>query len=292
MSRILVTGATGNLGGATIDRLLKAADPSSVVGLARDEAKAARLRAKGVEARLGDYENPDALDAAMAGIDKVLLVSGRDQMQLLRQHENVIRAAQRAEVSHLVYTGTAVQDWEASPLRPMLEGHFRTEDVLRESGVPFTVLRNSMYLDALPYFIGTNAFNDGIRIPAGTGRTPFALRREMGEAAGNVLTQDGHVGKTYQLSAAKSYTFAEIAQALADTFDKPVAYEDIEPERFTERLQQAGIPQGAAAGLTGFITDMRDGRYDIVTDDLTDLLGREPVGLKDAIGEVFPPELP
>ena len=288
MTRILVTGVTGHLGSAAVDRLVAAAGPDTVVGLARDAAKGAPLQARGVEVRLSDYDDPDGLRAAMTGIDKVLLVSARDQDKLLRQHENVIRAAERAGISHLVYTGTAVRDWEASPLEFMLRGHFDTEQALRDSDVPFTILRNSMYADALPFFIGADAMTQGICIPAGNGRTPFALRREMGEAAANVLLRDGHEGKTYELTASEGYTFADVAALLSAHADTDVSYEDVSPESHTTRLREAGIPEAPAQGLTAFITDMRDGRYDIVTDDLANLLGRKSTPLGEAIAEVFP----
>ncbi|MFJ9587952.1 SDR family oxidoreductase [Streptomyces acidicola] len=284
---ILVTGATGNLGAAAIDHLLTKVGPDSIAAYARNEAKAAPLRAKGVDVRLGDYDDSAALAAAMEGVSKVLLVSSTDHGKLQDQHLNVIRAAEKTGVEHVVYTGTAVKDADASPISPMLQAHFRTEDDLRSSSVAHTVVRNTMYTDALPVFIGADVFERGINLPVGDGRTPFALRREMAEAAANVLLQDGHEGKTYELTASESYTFSDIAQALSERSGKPVRYVSPDPQAFEDGLRSAGVPEFGVATISGFVTDMREGRYDIVTRDFEDLLGRRPMSLSETLQEVY-----
>ncbi|MFI6733125.1 NAD(P)H-binding protein [Nonomuraea sp. NPDC050451] len=120
---ILVTGATGSLGTAAVDQMLTRVGPGSVAAFARNEAKAAPLHAKGVDMRLGDYDDPAALARAMEGVSKVLLVSSTDHGQLLTQHQNVIDAARQAGVKQVVYTGTAVKDAGASPMSQMLQAH-------------------------------------------------------------------------------------------------------------------------------------------------------------------------
>ncbi|MEU1513864.1 SDR family oxidoreductase [Streptomyces sp. NPDC005811] len=284
---ILVTGATGNLAAAAIDHLLTRVGPDRVVALARSEAKAAPLRARAVAVRLGDYGDPAALAHAMDGVRKVLLVSSNDHGNLLTHHQNVIRAAEKAGVEHVVYTGTAVRDSDASPMSPMLTALLRTEDHLRSSGLTHTVLRNTMYTDALPVFLGADVLERGIDLPAGDGRIPFALRREMGEAAANVLLQDGHEGKTYELTAPEAHTIEDVARVLSERSGKPVPYTSPEPQEFTDGLRAAGVPEPGAALLSAFVTDMREGRYDIVTRDLEDLLGRKPASLDASLREVY-----
>ncbi|MEU6248193.1 SDR family oxidoreductase [Glycomyces sp. NPDC047010] len=287
-TRILVTGATGHLGGAALDHLLTRLDAHAVVGLARTEEKAALLKAKGIEVRIGDYADPAALDAAMARVGRVLLVSSAEHGRLVELHTNVIAAAERAGVAHLVYTGTAVRDADASPLHAMLGAHFQTERRLAAGTVPFTVVRNSRYADALPFFTGPAVLEQGIALPGGTGRVPWALRREMAEAAANVLLQDGHEGRTYHLTGPQALTFAEIAAALSDATGTPVAYTDLDPETHTAQLRGAGVPEQGAAGLAGFLTDMREGRYDIDSTDLATLLDRTPTPLREALSEIYP----
>ncbi|MFE2943032.1 SDR family oxidoreductase [Streptomyces sp. NPDC059255] len=283
----LVTGATGHLGSAAIDHLLTQVGADQVVAFARSEAKAEPLRAKGVDVRFGDYDNSAALEQAMQGVRKVLLVSSNDHGNLLTQHMNVVGAAEKAGVEHVVYTGTAVKDAEASPMSPMLTAHFRTEDHLRSSGIAHTILRNSMYTDALPFFLGEKVFDLGVNVPAGNGRIPFALRREMGEAAANVLLQDGHEDKTYELTASEAHTFADIAHVLSERSGKPVAYVSPDPQTFADGLRSAGVPEFGVTALSAFITDMREGRYEIITRDLENLLGRKPMPLSESLTEVY-----
>ncbi|MEU1301641.1 NmrA family NAD(P)-binding protein [Streptomyces shenzhenensis] len=288
MTRVLVTGATGNLGGAAVEQLGKLLGPGAVVGLARDEAKAAQLRAQGVAVRVGDYADSASLQAAMAGIDKVLLVTSSGRDDLLSHHRNVIEAADQTGVAHLAYVSYAVRDIETAALRSMFEAILDTEDVLRGSTIPaFTILRNTQYADAIPFFVGAAALTHGFRIPAGEGRVPFALRRELGEAAANALVHDGHAGRTYELTGAAGYTFADVAAALSRYAGTEVAYEDVSVEEHTSTLAAFGLPPEAAAGLTAFITDMRDGHFDVESTDLAALLGRRPTDLDAAIAETF-----
>ncbi|MFD8385858.1 SDR family oxidoreductase [Streptomyces sp. NPDC059679] len=285
--KIFVTGASGQLGTAAIDHLLTKAAPGQVVALVRDPAKATALKEKGAEIRVASYDDTDALRAALHDVAKVLLVSSNDHGRLFEQHVNVIDAAQRAGVGHLVYTGTAVKDADTSPMGPMLLAHFRTEDHLKNSGLGYTILRNTMYLDVLPVFSGPALLDHGIHLPAGDGKVPFALRREMGEAAANVLLKDRPTNATYHLTAPESVTFKDIADALSRQTGKTVPFTSPDPCAFEDSLRAAGVPEPGVNVLSAFVTDMREGRYDIVTPDLATLLGHTPATLTDGLNEVL-----
>jgi NAD(P)H dehydrogenase (quinone) len=286
-NKILVTGATGQLGTAAIDHLLTKTASGQVAALVRDPAKATALKDKGAEIRVASYDDTDALRTALHGVAKVLLVSSNDHGRLFEQHAGVIDAARHAGVEHLVYTGTAVKDAEASPMSPMLQAHFRTEDHLKNSGLGYTVLRNTMYLDVLPVFSGPTLLDHGIHLPAGDGKVPFALRREMGEAAANVLLKDAPTNATYHLTAPRSVTFKDIADALSRRTGRTVPFSSPEPHAFQDTLRAAGVPEPGVNVLSAFVTDMREGRYDIVTPDLATLLGRTPATLTDGLDEVL-----
>src|SRR3712207_5941040 len=278
-SKVLVTGATGHLGGAAIDRLLTQAEPGQVVALVRDTAKASAIEAKGVEIRIASYDDTESLRTALNGIGRVLLVSSNEHGRLFEQHVNVIDAAQDAGVEHLVYTGNAVKDADASPMSPMLLAHFHTEDHLKDSGLGYTILRNTVYLDALPTFCGPAVLDHGIHLPVGGGKVPFALRRELGEAAANVLLKDQPTNATYHLTADQSVTFKDVAETLSRQTGRAVPFTSPEPRAFEDNLRAAGVPEPGVNVLSAFVTDMREGRYDIVTSDLATLLGRAPATL-------------
>ncbi len=284
---ILVTGATGNLGETVVDHLLTKVEATQIVAFARDMEKAASLIEKGVEVRQGDFDDVASLEAAMNGISKVFLVSAVDPMTRVQQHKNVIDAAKKAGVEQLVYTSSAVQDTDNSPLAFMLNGHFETEAYLKASGVPYTILRNTLYADSLPQFTGEQVFETGVFLPIADGKVPFALRREMGEAAAEVMLQPNHLNKTYTLTASQYYTFEEIAQMYSEIAGKEVGYVNADPVAYQELLQSLQLPDFLVAITTGFTTDMREGRYTLMSDDFEMILGRKPMTLKECLKEIY-----
>ena len=164
--------------------------------MVRDENKAADLKAKGVDVRVGNFRDAASLANAFNGIDKVLLISSSDLEDRLGQHKNVIDAAKNAGVKHIVYTGVSMVDVNNSALKDFMIDHYQTEDYIKASGMNYTFLQHNLYADVIPMFIGEKVLETGIFFPAGTGKVPFALRSEMGEAAANVLTGEGHENKT------------------------------------------------------------------------------------------------
>jgi NAD(P)H dehydrogenase (quinone) len=283
---ILITGATGQLGSATIEFLLKKLPPSHLAALVRDERKAASLREQGVRICLGDYDNPAALDAAMRGIEKVLLIAGTDEENRLRQHRNVVEAAQRAGVALLAYTSRALHDRHTLANR-LMEGHFQTEDLIQASGLPCVFFRNILYLDTIPRFVGEQLPDAGIRLPAGEGRVAFALRRDMAEAIATVLARPEPANLVYTLTGSESYSFHDVAAALSDLAGRPVAYTPVEPADFARQLQGRGLPEPAIQRIIGFMTDIKNGQEAAISPDLALLLGRPPTGLREGLQELY-----
>ncbi|MGK6352701.1 SDR family oxidoreductase [Parapedobacter sp. DT-150] len=283
---ILVTGATGHLGSATIAHLLKNTNPNQLAAFARDGNKATDLKQKGIDVRIGSFDDTASLDQAMQGIDKVLLISGTDP-QRLQQHRNVVDAAKKAGVSHLAYTSVSVKDVNTSAIKVLMETHFQTEDYIKESGLAYTFLRNTLYTDGIPMFVGENVFETGIALPAGNGKVPYALRSEMGEAAANVLLQNGHENKTYEITGNDLYSYADVAKVLTELSGKTVTYTDVDAAALSAQLKQAGVPEFVVFLVTGFATDTKNNQFEIVSDDLANLLGRQPTSLKDGLKAIY-----
>ncbi len=193
---ILVTGSTGHLGKAAVDFLLAKVPAHTLAALARDEAKAAELKEKGVDVRIGDYNDHDSLVKACAGIDKLLLVSSSDLKDRAIHHENVIKAAKEAGVKHIVYTGIDMKDPVHSAIAFIAASHISTYEHLKNSGMVYTVLKNTLYAEVLPMFMGEQVMENGIFFPAGDGKVPYATRIDMAEAAANVLTEEGHENRS------------------------------------------------------------------------------------------------
>lgn len=236
--------------------------------------------------RLGDFDNPSSLPTAFAGISKLLLISSR-AMNRFEQQKQVVDAAIQAGVKHIVYTGLAVQDINTSHMNRLMQSHFDTEAHIVSSGVDYTFLRNTMYADAMPEIIGPVWPRYGIRLPGGNGKVPYALRREMGEATGNLLLQSGHEGNTYNITGSASYSFQDIAQTLGQLSGQPILYEDVDPEAFKQQLQAIDLPEFLIYLTAGTVQDIKDHQYEVHSDTLRQLLGREPAGLQAMMQEVF-----
>ncbi len=283
---ILVTGATGHLGSAVIEHLLKNTTTDNIVAFARDKNKAKSLREKGIEVRFGTFEETASLDKTMQGIEKVLLISTTDHHRL-QQHKNVVDAAKKAGVEHILYTGVSIKDVNTSAVKILMESHFQTEDYIKESGLTYTFLRNSLYTDVIPFYVGEKVLETGILLPAGNGNVAYALRREMGEAAANVLLQNGHQNQIYEITGGELYSYKDVAKALSELSGKNIVYTDVEATKLSEQLKQADVPEIITSVIIGFATDIKNGQFERVSKDLENLLGRKPTALKEALKEIF-----
>ena len=282
---ILVTGATGQLGTIVIQNLLKKTSVDQIAGLVRDESKAAALKEQGVNIRLGDYNDPASLDKAMQGVDKVLLIAGTDEDSRVQQHQNVISAAKKAGVGCLAYTSRTLKD-RTTMANKLMEGHFQTEDAIKASGLSYTIFRNVLYMDSLPYFVGDKVFEAGIHLPVGQGKIPFALRSDMGEAIAHALLQDCK-NQTYNLTGSVSYSFDDVSAALTKLSGKEVTYTPVEPSAFAAQMRERGAPEIVAQRAVGFMTDIKNGQEDEVSPDLETLLGRKPATLEEGLTALY-----
>lgn len=283
---ILVTGATGHLGAATLKHLLKSTPANNIAAFARDENKVTHLKEQGIEVRIGTFDDTASLENAMQGVDKVLLISGVDPHRL-QQHKNVVDAAKKAGVKHIAYTGISLQDVASSAIRSFLESHFQTEDYIKQSGLPYTLLRNTLYMDGIPLFVGQNVLETGIYLPSANGKVPYALRDEMGEAAANVLLQDGHENKTYHITGSELYAYEDVAKELSSLSGKTVNYTDADAATFPDLLKQWGVPEIGIFIVSGFSEDIKNRQFEIVGKDLENLLGRKPTNLRDGLKQIF-----
>lgn len=283
---ILITGATGQLGRAVIQQLLTKTPASQIAAFVRDAGKAADLQEKGISIRVGTYDDTAALDAAMQGIEKVLLISGGDADNALQQHQNVVNAAKKAGVTCIAYTSRLLRD-PGTLVNKLMIRHFQTEDYIKESGLSYVLFRNILYMDVVPLYVGKEVFDTGIHLPDGGGRVAFALRSEMGEAIANVLWNEDCDKRTYDFTGVESYSFEDVAVALSELSGKDVTYSPIEITDFEERMKNRGIPVFFIPRMVGFIADIKNGQESTVSTDLGNKLGRKPASLKEGLKILF-----
>lgn len=243
MTIIAVTGATGQLGLLVIEKLKTRATTQRIVALVRDPAKAADL---GVEVRPADYDKPETLTPALAGVDVLLLISGDAIGRRAPQHRAVIDAAKAAGVKRIAYTSILHAD--TTPIGLGVE-HRATEAMIRDSGLAYTLLRNSWYLEnyagAIAGALATGAFIGS----AGEGRISAAARADYAEAAAVVLTGEGHAGKVYELAVDEAFTMAELAAETSRQTGRALPYNNLPEATYAGILESIGLPAPFAAGL-------------------------------------------
>ncbi|MEU2040093.1 SDR family oxidoreductase [Nocardia niwae] len=266
---IAVTGASGQLGRQVVEELLRAG--STPVAIVRDPRKVADLAERGVDVRQAPYDDPAALERALDGVDRVLLISGNEFGARVAQHTNVIRAAERAGVELLAYT--SIPNAADNPLI-LAQEHKATEAVLARSSVPHVLLRNGWYWEN---YVGglAHAVESGVlHGAAGEGRVAGAARADYAEAAARVLTSDGHAGRAYELGGGERLTYAELAQVISEASGKPVRYENLPEADYAAALSRAGLPDAYAKALADADAGIATGILDVRSGDLEKLLGR------------------
>lgn len=285
---ILVTGATGQFGQIAVKALVKKVPASEVVILVRDAAKAAPLKALGVDVRVGDYDDLDSLKKAFKGITKMLFISGSEVEKRAVQHVNIVNAAYEARIRHVVYTSFQRKtEGDNSPLNNIARDHIATEHALKQAGIPFTSLRNNMYMEGLPNFLGKDVINNGtIYLPAGDGKMAIASRGDMAEAAVHVLTSSGHENKSYNFSNSKTWSFKDVADMLTHITGKSITYVSPDDATFRETMIDAGVPPMYVAVFAMFMNATRLGEFDSPSGTIREFIGREK-DLESYLKEVY-----
>ncbi len=281
---ITITGATGHLGQLVVRALLARGVPAQDVrALGRDAGRLASLAALGVQTRVADYDDASSLSAALAGTDRLLFISasttGADRP---RQHQAVIDAAVSAGVGQVAYTSIV---GATSSRMQLAQEHAATERALAASGLDVVLLRNSWYLENYSGQLETQLASGVVLGAAGDGRVSAAARLDYAEAAAAVLTQDGHLGRTYELGGDEAFTLSEYASTLRRVARQEVRYQDVPEQALAEQLAGFGLPQGVATMLADSDAGIARGDLLVETGDLARLIGRPTTGLEQHLGE-------
>ncbi|RPE76521.1 MULTISPECIES: SDR family oxidoreductase [unclassified Frondihabitans] len=277
----IVTAASGQLGALIVDALLaRGAEPSSIVATARDTTKIASLADRGVTTAALDYSKPETIAAALGAGDVVVLVSSDAVGQRVPQHTAVIDAAKAAGVARIVYTSAPHADDTTLILAPE---HKATEEHLRASGVPFTILRNGWYTENYTGEVGKARQSGEITASVGDGRVASASRKDYAEAAAVALLDDTTAGKTFELSGDYAWHFSELAEAIADIVGSPVSYRALTPEEHAEQLAGFGLDEGTVGFVVALDGNIRDGLLAETSGDLARLIGRPTTPLAEGL---------
>lgn len=273
---IAITGANGNLGKTTLAFLLQKMNASNIVAIVRNAEKLKDYANSGIQIRIADYGNPQSLQDAFKGVDKLLQVSSASYgKQADLEENNVVLAANDQGVRHIVYT---------SILQPGKDAHFvagrtcmNTEQAIQATGMHYTILRNSMYAETIPLFIGDAIKNGQIHFPGGEGSISFACRTDIAEALSNVLSSGEHENKVYRITGDKAYRFNDIADLLRSFKGIEARYIDIAKDDYRRALLHSGMPEEEVSVYLSMADSIKANEFALVDDSLEHLLNRKRV---------------
>jgi NAD(P)H dehydrogenase (quinone) len=281
--KIAITGATGQFGSLVIESLLKTVPVGDLVVSVRNPDKASDLKARGVEVRHGDFDQPETLDVAFAGVDRLLIVSADgDNETRIRQHKAAIDAAVKAGVGFIAYT--SVGDAEKSELF-LAEVHRVTEEAIRATGIPFSFLRNNWYMENEVGSIQGAVAGAPWVTSAGSGKVGWAARGDYAEAAANVLTGKGHENTVYELSG-KPLTQDELTKIISDVIGKEIKVMQVDDEAYAKIMAEVGVPEPALPFVVAIQRGIREGWLDIESGDLENVLNRPVTPLADVVRDL------
>lgn len=266
MATVLVTGSTGNTGSLVVNQLRERG--VAVRALARDEGKAAALRQQGAEVVIGDLDVPGTLDAAVAGVDTIYLVTWNGPTAE-QQRKNLVDAARRAGSPHVVVGGAL------GPKSRIIEQIDASNRYLKESGLPWTILQPTFFMQNL-IAAREPISQGGLYWDLGEGRLPAIDVRDIADAAVAVLLGAGHEGKTYDLTGPEAISFFDMAETLSRELGHPVAYTAVPTEAAKQFLMSLGFPEWIADGfgelMAGFAANWAESK----TTDNVELLSGHP----------------
>ncbi len=283
---IAITGASGQLGRLVIHSLLKQVPATGLVALVRRPDSVQDLAALGVQIRQADYSRPETLASALAGVEKLLLISSSEVGQRTPQHKAVIDAAKQAGIKLLAYTSLLKADQSPLGLAPE---HVETEAYLKASGLPFVLLRNGWYTEnymaSIPTALALGAFLGS----AGEGRIASAARADYAEAAAAVLLMEHQAGHIYELAGDTSYTLAELTAEVAKQSGEAMVYKNLPEADYRGVLLGAGLPEGLAALLADSDAGAAKGALHAEDPALSRLIGRRTTPMAVSVTKALHP---
>lgn len=278
---IVLTGATGALGGAVVEQLHQRFPDGELAVAVRDVSKARHFADRGIDVRHCDYADPSSLPAAFDGADQLLLVSSSEPTaDAVTLHRHAIDAAVEAGVGRVLYTSHQ----GAHPQNPFspARDHAATEWMLEESGLAWTSLRNGFYAHTLAWLLGPWRETGVMTVPD-AGPVSWTAREDAAEAAAAIIAApDAHDG-AITLTAREAPTFDEIAVIASELVGRSIRVAEVDSGDWLAAQVAAGTPEGAARFTLGIYHAAAGGYFAGTDPTLRELLGREPRTVRDLL---------
>jgi NAD(P)H dehydrogenase (quinone) len=292
--KIAITGASGRYGTLATDKLIAMGHGRDLLLITRTPAKLAERERDGCSVRYGDFDQPESLQAAVSGADRLLLISGTRVGARVRQHQAAIAAAVAAGLKHIVYTSFV--NVETSNPAIVAVDHRETENLIRASGLAWTFLRDAHYADAMILNAGPGFVASGVWLTSTHGaREAMVWREDCVNCAVAVLSKPGHENQAYAITGPNRENFAAVAAMLAEVSGHAVRVVETDDAGMYAHFDALGIPRHpvddqTVAGIPWNSDDMvsferaiREGHLDICTNDVERLTGRKARSVREMI---------
>jgi uncharacterized protein YbjT (DUF2867 family) len=268
---IVVTGATGKLGSAVIENLLKHLDASEVIASVRKPEEAEKLVEQGVHVRRGDYDDPSSLFHSFVGAQRLLLISstGIDHEKRSARHRNAIEAAVRAKVGHIYYTSLLPGN---DSISFVMKAHLDTEANLKAYGLPFTILKNGVYAEAWNLYLG-DVLGGEVVVPD-DGPISWVSQTDLAEGIARLLIDGGHTDETLNLTGPAGLDLRDVAKILSRIRGKPITLRIVSVEDYVAHLAAAGKSEEFARHWATTYFGMAREEWGKVDPSLGNILGR------------------
>lgn len=278
---IAITGAAGHLGRLTAQLVLDRVPPGEVVLVTRRPEAIADLADAGATVRRGDFDEPESLGAAFAGVDRLLLISVDVLGNRVAQHTAAIDAAAAAGVGHVLYT-SGLNAGSELPL-VVSHDHGATEQAIRDRGLRWTALRMGLYAESQVAAAARAVASGHLVHNNGDGATAYVSREDCAAAAAAALAEEGHEDRVYDITGPELVTQAQVAALAAEISGRPVVPVAIDDEEATQNLMAVGLPADTATAIASFGTAIREGVLEVLSSHVEDLTGRPPHSLREVL---------
>lgn len=280
--RIVITGASGQLARGVIDKALETVSASDLILVSRSPDQLETYRASGAEVRFGDFEKPESLPEAFQGGTRMLLISTDAVGDRVDQHAAAIDAAVGAGMELIAYTSMV----NPVPENPafVIPDHRATEQKLRDCGVGWVFLRNSMYAEFQASSMAAAAASGILVTNEGSGQVAYVSRNDCAAAAAAVLVSGAHAGSAYDITGPELLGAKERAGIFSSITGKAIEVVDVDDDSYAQGLADAtGMPLSAARGMASFGEAARRGFLAVASSDFETLTGRKPRDLRSVL---------
>lgn len=282
------------MGSKVINLLKEKTDVKNLAVLVRDgnNELATQYENDGIEVRFGDYANAESLENAFQNIDVLYFVSGGDDNKRSQLHKNVVDAAKKVGVKHILYTsGVRKNESKSSPIAALMDSHIQTENFIKASGITYTILRHNLYAEVVEMLIGDKnqlLKTKTIYLPAAKGLSSFVPKDDFAEAEANIILNPSvYANKVLEFNGSEQISFSEIAKIISETVKEPIQYISPEINEFEATMNKFGLPNHVIEILSSFSLAIAQGEFDQQTNDLETVLGRKTKTIAEFLKQAY-----